>query len=51
MDFTVPANHAVKNEKELETLINAFRIYSQDIGIEYGIEKCTMLIRKSRNNT
>ena len=23
------------------------RIYSQDIGIEFGIEKCTMLVMKS----
>ena len=28
-----------KNEKELETLIHAVRIYSQDIGMEFGIEK------------
>ena len=27
-----------KNEKELETLIHAVRIYNQDIGIEFGIE-------------
>ena len=26
-------------EKELETLIHAVRIYSQDIGMEFGIEK------------
>ena len=32
-----------KNEKELDTLIHAVRIYSQDIGMEFGIEKCTML--------
>ena len=25
-----------KNEKELETLIHAVRIYRQDIGIEFG---------------
>ena len=37
----------VKNEKELETLIYAVRIYSQDIGMEFGIEKCAMLGRKS----
>ena len=37
----------VKNEKELETLIHAVRIYSQYIGIEFGIEKCTMLVMKS----
>ena len=27
-----------KNEKELETLTHAMRIYSQDIGMEFGIE-------------
>ena len=36
-----------KNEKELETLIHAVRIYSQDIRMEFGIEKCAMLILKS----
>ena len=36
-----------KNEKELETLIQAVRIYSQDTGMEFGIEKCAMLIMKS----
>ena len=29
-----------KNEKELETLVQTIRIYSQDIGMEFGIEKC-----------
>ena len=37
-----------KNEKELKTLIQGVRIYSQDIGIEFGIEKCAMLIMRSR---
>ena len=36
-----------KNEKELETLIHAVRIYSQDIGMGFGIEKCAMLVMKS----
>ena len=36
-----------KNEKELENLIHTVRIYSQDIGIEFGIEKCTLLVMKS----
>ena len=36
-----------KNEKELETLIHAVRIYSQDIGKEFGIEKCAMLVMES----
>ena len=36
-----------KNEKELETLIQT-RIISQDIGMEFGIEKYAILIMKSR---
>ena len=36
-----------KNEKELETIIKAVRIYSQDIGMKFGKEKCAMLIMKS----
>ena len=40
-------NYLQKNEKELETLIHAVRIYSQDIGIEFGREKCAMLVVKS----
>ena len=36
-----------RNEKELETLIHAFRIYNQDIGMEFGIEKCAMQVIKS----
>ncbi len=34
-----------KNKEE--TLILALRIYSQDIGMEFGIEKCAMLVMKS----
>ena len=36
-----------KNLKELETLINTIRIYSQDIGMECSIEKCALLVMKS----
>ena len=36
-----------KNEKELETLIQAVRIYSEDKGMEFAREKCAMLIMKS----
>ena len=36
-----------KNEKELKTLIHTVRIYSQDTGMEVGIEKCVMLVMKS----
>ena len=36
-----------KNEEELETLIHDVRIYNQDIGMEFGIEKCALLVMKS----
>ena len=36
-----------KNEKELENLLHTVRIYSQDIGMEFGIEKCALFIMKS----
>ena len=35
-------------QKELETLIEAVRIYSDDIGKEFGSEKYAILIMKSR---
>ena len=36
-----------KNGKELETLKHAVKIYSQDLGMEFGIEKCAKLVMKS----
>ena len=36
-----------KHGKELGTPIHAVRIYSQDIGMEFGIEKCAMLVMKN----
>ena len=36
-----------KNEKELVTLIQTKRIYSQDIVMEFGIEKGAMLMMRS----
>ena len=36
-----------KNEKVLVTLIHVVRIYSQDIEMEFMIEKCAMLVMKS----
>ena len=38
---------SAKNEKELEILKHTVRIYSQDIGMEFGIEKCALLVMKS----
>ena len=34
-----------KNQREMETLMHTVRIYSQDM--EFGIEKCAMLVMKS----
>ena len=36
-----------QNKREMETLIKAETVYSRDIGIEFGIEKCAMQIMKS----
>ena len=36
-----------KNEKELEILIQTEIVCSQDIGMEFGIEKCAMVVRKN----
>ena len=36
-----------ENEKGLETLIHVVRIYCQDIRMEFGIEKCAILVMKS----
>ena len=41
------SNYLQKMRKRLETLIHAVRIYSQDIGMESGIEKCAILVMKS----
>ena len=37
-------NYLEKMKKELKALIHAVWIYSQDIGMEFGIEKCAMLV-------
>ena len=37
-----------KNGSELEILTQTVRIYSQGIGMKFGIEKCSMLIMKSK---
>ena len=36
-----------KNEKELQTLKQVVRIHNPDIGMEFGKEKCAMLVMKS----
>ena len=37
-----------KNENELEALIQAMRIYSEERRMDFSIEKCAMLIMKNR---
>ena len=37
-------NFFAKNDSEMETLIQTVRIYSQDIEMEFGIEKCALLL-------
>ena len=32
-----------KNEKELDSLILTVKVFSKDIGMELGIEKCSIL--------
>ena len=36
-----------KNEKQLETVRHEGRIYRQDTGMEFGIEKCAILVMKN----
>ena len=32
------------NEKELDSLVQTMHIFSKDIGVEFGIKKCTILV-------
>ena len=33
-----------QSEKGLDSLAQTVRVFSEDIGMEFGIEKCTMLV-------
>ena len=33
-----------RSEKGLDTLVQTVRVFSEDIGIDFGIEKCAMLV-------
>ena len=35
-----------KSEKALDSLIQTIRIFSEDIGMQFGIDKCAMLVVK-----
>ena len=33
-----------RNEKEWDSLVQTIRIFSKDIGMEFGTEKCAMIV-------
>ena len=33
-----------QNEEGLDSLVQTVRVFSEDIGIEFGVEKCVMLV-------
>ena len=35
-----------RNEKEINSLVHTVRVYSSDIGMDFGIEKCAMMVMK-----
>ena len=35
-----------QSEEELDSLVQTVRVFSEDIGMEFGIEKCAMLVMK-----
>ena len=38
-----------KRERSVDSLIQAVRMFSEDIGIQFGIDKCAMLMMKKGN--
>ena len=35
-----------KNEEQIDSLVKTVHIFSKDIGMEFGIKKCGMLVMK-----
>ena len=35
-----------RSEQELESLIDVVRVFSGDIGMEFGLDKCAVLVLK-----
>ena len=33
-----------KNEKQLDSLVQTVRTFSEDIGMQFGIDKCALII-------
>ena len=38
-----------KNVNQLDTLVNILRIFSSDIGMKFGLQKCRVLMMKKEN--
>ena len=38
-----------RSEKGLESLVQTVRVFSEDIGMEFGIEKCGMLVMERKD--
>lgn len=37
-----------QNEKQIDKLVNIVRMFSEDIGMQFGISKCIKLTMKTR---
>ena len=35
-----------RNEKEINSLVHTVRVFSTDIGMDFGIKNCTMMVMK-----
>ena len=42
--FTVDLKLYSRNKKELDSIVQTIHIFSKNIGMEFGIEKCAMLV-------
>ena len=38
-----------RSKKGLYSFVHAVRVFSEDIGMEFGMEKCAMLVMERRN--
>ena len=37
-----------RSEKRLNSLVQTVRVFSEDVGMKFGIEKCAMLVMEKR---
>ena len=38
-----------RNEKEINSVVHTVQVFSSDIGMYFGIDKCTMMVMKRGN--